>query len=247
MARPVQHPHRTAPLLLCVECSTMYCSVAIVSTSGCIAEHSLISRVTHSKRLLTAIADLMRQCELDWQDLHGLAISIGPGSFTGLRIGLTTLKGICMATGLPLMGLSSLKALACQLPFCRVPICPIFDARKQEVYTALYQAESDSITTIMGPVVIGMEKLTTLIHKPTLFVGDGVEVYGEILRTKLVGKVLLAPPQQVFPKASAIGTLALKKFVAKSFVDPGAISPLYIRPSDAETNLLKAKHRMQTT
>lgn len=243
MARPVQHPHRTTPLLLCVECSTMYCSVAIVSNSGCIAEHSLISKLTHSKRLLTAIADLMRQSELDWQDLNGLAISLGPGSFTGLRIGLTTIKGICLATGLPLLGISSLAALAWQLPHCHVPICPILDARKQEVYTGLYQTRSGAITTTMEPVVISMDKLTTLIHEPTIFVGDGVEVYRDILHKQLPDKTLFAPPQQVFPRASAIGSLALEKFASKSFIDPGSASPIYIRPSDAEVNLLKSQQK----
>ncbi len=241
MARPVKHPHRTAPLLLCVDTSTMYCSVAVISDSGCISEHTLISRITHSKRLLTAIDEIMQECELKWQDLAGLAVSLGPGSFTGLRIGLTTAKGICMATGLPLMGISSLEALASQFPHCALPICPILDARKQEVYTALYQTTSSPHITHIEPVVIGIEKLCAAIDQPTLFIGDGVEVYKEQIIEYLADKALFGCPQLIFPRAAAIGALALGQFKTEQFLDPASAAPLYIRPSDAEMNLKKAQ------
>ena len=237
MARPAQHPHRTSPLFLCVDSSTMYGSVAIVSDSGCISEHSLVSRITHSKRLLTSIQTIMQECELKWPDLDGLAITIGPGSFTGLRIGLTTIKGICMATGLPLIGISSLEALACQFPYCSLPICPILDARKQEVYTALYHTTSGTIRTDMEPCVTGIDTLAANIHEPTLFVGDGVDVYKDTIIEKLATNALFAPPQLIFPKATATGTLALRQFNMNQFLDPASAAPIYIRPSDAEANL----------
>ncbi len=241
MARPTKHPLRDAPLLLCVDNSTMYGSVAIVSNSGCIAEHSLISKVTHSKRLLSEIETLMQECELKWGDLDGLAICLGPGSFTGLRIGLTTIKGICMATGLPLIGVSSLEALASQFPYCAHPICPILDARKQEVYAALYQTKTWCIHTDLQPVVIGIEQLLTTIDKPTLFIGDGVDVYQETICKQLGDHALFGPPQLIFPRAAAIGTLALTLFKNKQFLDPASASPMYIRASDAEINLKKAQ------
>lgn len=219
----------------------MYCSVAVVSGSGCIAEYSLVSKITHSKRLLATIAQLMQECQLSWSDLHGFAVSLGPGSFTGLRIALTTVKGLCMATGLPLMGVSSLKALAVQFPHCSMPICPILDARKQEVYTGLYRTDTQQIHTQMEPVVIGLSSLIGYITGPTLFVGDGVSIYQNELRDQLADNAIFAPPQQVFPRASAVGILALQQFTAKEFLDPASASPLYIRPSDAEVNLKKKR------
>jgi len=217
----------------------MYCSVAIISSTGCISEHSLISSITHSKRLLAAIHAIMQECELEWSDLDGLAVCLGPGSFTGLRIGLTTVKGIAMATGLPLLGVSSLEALASQLPHCNMNICPILDARKQEVYTALYQTATGQLTTEMEPSVIGIEKLTEAITKPTLFTGDGVAVYKEIISTRLAELACFAPPQLIFPRAAALGSLALAQFKTQNFLDPASAAPLYIRPSDAEVNLQK--------
>lgn len=242
MARPVKYPLRTPPLILCVDNSTMYSSLAIISSSGCICEHSLISRITHSKRLLTEMKVIMEECELNWNDLDGLAISLGPGSFTGLRIGLTTIKGICLATGLPLMGISSLESLARQIPFCALPICPILDARKQEVYTALYQTGLKGMTPLMEPAVLSMDKLTALIKTATLFMGDGVAVYQEELKEQLGDLAHFAPPQLIFPRASALGQTALKQFQAGQFLDPATASPLYIRPSDAEVNLKKAQN-----
>ena len=239
MARPIIHPLREKPLILCVDNSTMYGSVAIVSASGCLSEHNLISRVTHSKRLLPEIEAILNECELGWDDLDGLAICLGPGSFTGLRIGLTTIKGICLATGLPLVGVSSLEALASQLPYCTMPICPILDARKQEVYGALYQTSTGVLQTIMEPTVIPMEKLVTTIAEPTLFIGDGVEVYKSQIE-QLGENGVVGSPQLIFPRGAAIGSLALSQFKAGLFLDPASAAPLYIRPSDAEVNLKKS-------
>ncbi len=238
MARPIIHPLRTKPLLLCVDNSTMYGSVAVISGSGCLCEHTLISRITHSKRLLTAIDTIMQECELTWDDLDGLAVCLGPGSFTGLRIGLTTIKGICMATGLPLLGVSSLEALASQFPYCTMPVCPILDARKEEVYTALYRTSDGTVQPLIPPVVLPMAQLTAAITEPTLFIGDGVEVYREQIR-QLGAHGVLGTPQLIFPRASAIGALALHQFAAGHFLDPGSASPLYIRASDAEMTLNK--------
>lgn len=242
MARPVTHPLRAKPLLLCVDNSTMYGSVAIISGDGCLSEHTLISRITHSKRLLSSIATILQECELGWDDLDGLAICLGPGSFTGLRIGLTTIKGICMATGLPLIGISSLEALASQLPHCTMNICPILDARKQEVYGAIYQTSTGTLKTLMEPVVIPMEELATAINEPTIFIGDGVPVYTEQIQ-QLGENGILGSPQLIFPRAAAVGTLALSQFAAGHFLDPASASPIYIRPSDAEVNLKKSQEQ----
>ena len=94
--------------------------------------------MTHSKRLLGSIEYIMQHCEMSWYDIDGIAISLGPGSFTGLRIGLATTKGLAMAAGLPLIGVSSLDGLAAQLPYAEHLICSVLDARKKEVYAASF-------------------------------------------------------------------------------------------------------------
>ena len=107
------------PVILALDNSTMCGSVALVSQGLCLAEYSLSSTTTHSRRLLATIHRLMEETGLDWEGIDAFAVSAGPGSFTGLRIGLTTAKGLAMATGKPLIAVSSTTTLACQLPWTR--------------------------------------------------------------------------------------------------------------------------------
>lgn len=223
------------PLILAIDNSTMYGNVALTSPDGLLAEHSLLSRLTHSKRLLASLENMLQENELDWHQLDALAVCLGPGSFTGLRIGLATIKGIAMATGLPLIGISSLDGLACQLPFARHQICPLLDARKHEIYTAFYQSSTDGMVERQGRyLVMPPEELLQIIDRPTIFVGDGVNVYGDLLKEGLGSKALFAPEHIIFPRAATIGKLALERFEKKEFLDPALAVPLYIRASDAE-------------
>lgn len=228
------------PLILAVENSGMCGSIAVVSGTQCIAEQSLFSRLTHSKRLLGSIEQVMAESEIKWEQLDAIAITLGPGSFTGLRIGLSTVKGLAMATGTPLIGVSSLDALASQFGFVTMPICPILDARKKEVYTALFRADSrGEINRESNYLVTAPEKLCEQIDEPTLFVGDGTEIYENLLKEKLGEKALFAPPQLYFARAASIGFLALSLWEEKNFLDTASAVPIYVRASEAEINFKK--------
>lgn len=228
------------PLILAIENSGMCGSVALTSGSHCIAEQSLLSKMTHSKRLLTSVQRLMEEAEVSWEEIDALAISLGPGSFTGLRIGLSSIKGLAMATGIPLIGISSLDALACQFTHVSMPICPILDARKHEVYTALYHPDKNGlIKRTSDYLVISPQNLIKQIDGPTLFIGDGVDVYGDLLREELGQRAFFAPAQLHFARAASIAFLALPFWQKKEFVDPADVAPLYVRPSDAELNFQK--------
>ncbi|MEN8257696.1 MAG: tRNA (adenosine(37)-N6)-threonylcarbamoyltransferase complex dimerization subunit type 1 TsaB [Thermodesulfobacteriota bacterium] len=224
-----------APLILAIDNSTMYGNVALTSPEGLLAERTLLSRLTHSKRLLGSLDDILEESELDWQQLDAIAVCLGPGSFTGLRIGLSTVKGIAMATGLPLIGISSLDGLANQLPFAGQQICTILDARKHEIYAAFYKSnEKGEVERSSDYLVMAPEELSAQIAQPTIFVGDGVNVYGDLLKETLGTNALFAPEHIIFPRAAAIGKLALKMYPQKQFLDPVSVTPLYIRASDAE-------------
>ncbi len=214
-------------------------SVALISDGNCLYEQSLLSKKTHSKRLLPAIEQAMIETELNWNGLDGLAVSIGPGSFTGIRIGLTTIKAIAMATGLPLMGIASLDGLASQFAHSQLQICPILDARKNEVYTALFQDQNGSMSRISEYMVLAAERLCQKITIPTLFVGDGVAPYRDLIKEILAELAIFAPAQLHFPRAAAIGQLAIKKYQQADFIDPATAVPIYIRPSEAEINYKK--------
>lgn len=235
MARVKRNITWSAPLILAIDNSTLYGNVALTSPQGVLAERSLLSRLTHSKRLLTALEEILTESEIDWSDLAAVAVCLGPGSFTGLRISLATVKGIAMATNLPLIGVSSLDGLAAQLPFTRHQICAMVDARKQEVYTAFYKSNHHGeVQRRSDYLVLGAEALVGRISEPTIFAGDGVAVYGDYLHKMLGDMALFAPKEIIFPRAATIGSLALSLYAQKIFLDPASATPLYVRASDAE-------------
>lgn len=242
MAHVKQQSTWTAPLILAIDNATMYGNVALTSPLGLLAEHTLLSRLTHSKRLLNSLENILQESDLDWHQLDALAVCLGPGSFTGLRIGLATVKGIAMATGLPLIGVSSLDGLAHQLPFARHQICTVLDARKHEIYAAFYESNHQGeVARTSDYLVMPPEELAAGIQRPTIFVGDGIEVHGELLRHCLGDLALFAPAHIILPRAATIGKLALDLYQHKSFLDPAAAAPLYIRASDAEIQRTKKR------
>lgn len=224
-----------SPLLLAIENSGMCGSAALICPDCCLGEYSLQSRKTHSKRLLPVIRRLMEDAGLSWQDLDGIAVSIGPGSFTGLRIGLSTAKGLAAAASLPLIGISSLKSLARQYSHASFRICVMVDARKKEVYCALFQpGPGDRVERLTEDMVLSPEKVAEYITEPTLFIGDGVQVYREIIREKLGDQAVIPCPHLSFPRAAAVGSLALSAWTEKDFLDISRATPVYIRASEAE-------------
>lgn len=225
------------PIILVLENSGMCGSIAITAPGICLAEYSLTSEVTHSKRLLSSLEFLIREAGIDWPDIDAIAVSLGPGSFTGLRIGLTTAKGLVMATGKKLIGLSSLDGLAVQLQDSDKLICPAIDARKKQVYAALYRNTGPECKRISPQLAISPQDLSAMINEPVVFIGDGGVLYKDILQARLGDRAHFALPEIYFPRAAAIGSLALNKWHAQEFLDPISATPLYVRPSDAEMSL----------
>lgn len=223
------------PLILAIENSTMCGSVALVSEGLCLAEYSLTTSVTHSRRLLSSIQQLMDDTGFSWDRLDAIAVSSGPGSFTGLRIGLTTAKGIAMATGKPLIGINSLTTLACQLSWSDKLICPVIDARKHEVYTAFYRCNKDGVTRRVSDIfAITPETLAQKISDWVIFLGDGSQLYRDTLVEMLQERASFASPELIFIRAAALGHCALEKWKQGKFIDPASAIPDYIRPSEAE-------------
>ncbi|MFN2366826.1 MAG: tRNA (adenosine(37)-N6)-threonylcarbamoyltransferase complex dimerization subunit type 1 TsaB [Desulfurivibrionaceae bacterium] len=229
-------PQPAAPLILAIETATMCGSVALMSGNRCLAEYSVDTATTHSRRLIRQVDRVRRETGLDWPRIDGIAISLGPGSFTGLRIGLSTAKGLAMAAERPLLGVPTLDGLARQLmgpPDSR--ICALLDARKKEVYAAFYRCDNHGIPRKTGAdLVLKPEKLAGLIDQPTVLVGDGGLAYRDLFRETLGDSAIFAPPRTFFPRAVTIGLLASEMFTANHFVDPAEVVPIYVRPSEAE-------------
>ena len=225
----------SAPVILALETATTCGSLALVAEGRCLAEFSLTSSVTHSRSLLSGIHWLLAQCDLSWPQIAAIAVALGPGSFTGLRIALSTAKGLCMAAEKPLLGVETLTGLASQFPFSSLPICPVIDARKNEIYTAMYRCNQQGVPEKnTEAMVIKPQRLREFITAPTLLVGDALPLYGQMLKELLGETALLAPPEICFARAASIGSAAWHLFRQGSFLDPATAVPVYVRASDAE-------------
>ena len=199
-----------------------------------VAEHTVHAKTTHTERLLSAIDRMVQAASLSIQDLDGIAVASGPGSFTGLRIGVTTAKSIAYCIQKPLVAIPSLDALASQYLYTDLLLCPILDARKKEVYTAFYRNTGALVQRLSEYAVIAPEDLLQEVNEPVLFLGDGVTPYRQQIETLLGKQALFADPVHLLPRGGLIAKLGCDRLIVKDYDDSFALTPLYIRKSDAE-------------
>jgi tRNA threonylcarbamoyladenosine biosynthesis protein TsaB len=227
--------------ILGIDTSTPCGSVGLIHDDRVISEYILNIPVTHSERLLSAIELVLREARCAIGDLDGWAISLGPGSFTGVRIGVSTVKGLAFATQKPVAGVSTLDVLASQISPTLYLICPIIDARKREVYTAFYRyAEGTVLTRQSEYEAIGPEDLIKRIEEPTIFIGDGVKTYGDGLRNVLASLAIFPPAPLHVPHGSTVAKLGLELLRNGESLDLASFKPLYVRPSEAEMKWLQS-------
>jgi tRNA threonylcarbamoyladenosine biosynthesis protein TsaB len=227
--------------ILGIDTSTPCGSVGLIHDDRVISEYILNIPVTHSERLLSAIELVLREARCAIGDLDGWAISLGPGSFTGVRIGVSTVKGLAFATQKPVAGVSTLDVLASQISPTLYLICPIIDARKREVYTAFYRyAEGTVLTRQSEYEAIGPEDLIKRIEEPTIFIGDGVKTYGDGLRNILASLAIFPPAPLHVPHGSTVAKLGLELLRNGESLDLASFKPLYVRPSEAEMKWLQS-------
>ncbi|MBU4310439.1 tRNA (adenosine(37)-N6)-threonylcarbamoyltransferase complex dimerization subunit type 1 TsaB [bacterium] len=205
--------------ILGIETSTMTGSIALMDEERLIAEYTLNLRETHSSRLMPAIDRILKDASLTIKDLNGIAVSLGPGSFTGLRIGIATAKGLAQGLDIPIVGIPTLDGLAFNLSHCKDLICPILDARKGEVYCALYK-NGKRLTKYMA-CELGelLKKVKSKVRSPkskVVFLGDGIEICGELIKKRLGKKAIFISKSRRLPNASSIAELGLKKFPPKA-------------------------------
>ncbi|MDD4236969.1 MAG: tRNA (adenosine(37)-N6)-threonylcarbamoyltransferase complex dimerization subunit type 1 TsaB [Desulfotomaculaceae bacterium] len=223
--------------VLGIESATPVASVAVAGQGGILAERMVLNRRTHSVNLLPMLKAVLEESEIDRRKLIGIAVSGGPGSFTGLRIGMSTAKALAWVWGLPVVGISTLASLAHPLTGGGGLVCPILNARKNEVYTAIYDCQSEVVNCLQEPMAIGPLQLAEILlgyMRPVTFLGDGVPVYGSQLRDALGSIARLAPLAASFPRGAAVAELGLAALQEGRGIDPSALLPEYIRLSEAE-------------
>jgi tRNA threonylcarbamoyladenosine biosynthesis protein TsaB len=220
--------------LLAVETATMLGGVAIMDGDRLVAESRLNIKVTHSERLMKEIDRVLRSASLEIADIDLFGISIGPGSFTGLRVGLSTIKGLVYATGKQLVTARTLEALAWNVPFSGYQICPMFDARKKEIYTALFRWSGNGFDCALGECTLSTDELLIRIDAPTLFLGEGAVLYRDKIQSVLGDRALFGAPQHMMPSPANVAMLCMKNAEKGEYVDALKAIPAYYRRAEAE-------------
>jgi tRNA threonylcarbamoyladenosine biosynthesis protein TsaB len=222
-------------IILAVDTSTQTGSVAVLNGDKVLADVAVTSRETHAKRLLSAIDATLGMIDQTVADCDGFAVTTGPGSFTGLRIGISTVKGLGFATGKPVAGVSTLDALIYQFPSFPHLICPILDARKGQIYTALYESTGQmKWKKVVEDCAIEPGEWLKQVSAPCLFVGNGTSVYAELITKTLGDLAYFAPAYMNRVRASVVGYIGMKQILDGQTTDVDQLVPNYIRKSDAE-------------
>jgi len=232
-----------APLILAVDtassCSSVALTVGNAHGGTLLASLSLNSKLTHSRRLLSGIDWLLQENGVQLSDVDGLGVGLGPGSFTGLRIGMATLKGLATAMDKPLLGVSTLDGLAFSCSG-NAPLCALLDARKQEVYRRWYEKDSKGIYREDGPIAaLSPDDFASEISEGCQLVGDGVFALGEDFPESAMNLVTIAPLPLHYINAASIGFLCCEQLQKNKIMDLETAVPLYVRASDAELSLKK--------
>ena len=235
--------------VLAIDSSGLTATVAVVEDTQTVAEYTINYKKTHSQTLLPMIDEVVKMTELDLGTINAIAVAGGPGSFTGLRIGSATAKGLGLALNKPLIHVPTVDGLAYNVFGCEDIICPIMDARRNQVYTGIYtfskKAGTKEGSNLVEPVfqvikmqmAVSIEELAERLNRyrrPVVFLGDGVPVYENVLAEKLTVPYSFAPAYMNRQRAAGVGTLAIQYYKSGKFETAEEHRPDYLRVSQAE-------------
>ena len=232
-------------LLLAFETSAKAASVALFEGDKLLGEQYQNTGLTHSQTLMVMAQELIRQCGKEPSDVGAVAVANGPGSFTGVRIGAAAAKGFAWGREIPLYGVSTLEAMALGLGAWEGYVCPVMDARRSQVYNALFSVDQGEVSRITEDRAIALSDLAQEIkkfEKPVFLVGDGSNLcYNTLLES--VPKLVLPPEYRLHQRAVGVGLAALKQISAGEAGDGKTLVPNYLRLSQAEREKLARQGR----
>lgn len=226
--------------ILAIDSSGLVASVAILRDGILAGEYTINYKKTHSQTLLPMLDEVVKMIDFDLNSLDAIAVAAGPGSFTGLRIGSATAKGLGLALKKPLISVSTIEGLAFNLYCVKGLICPIMDARRNQVYTGVYRYEEEELVTVLEPCAISIDELIDKLqelNEKVIFTGDGIPVFETVLKEALGQKCDFAPPHFAKQRAGAIACLGAKYFTDGKVESAEEHKPDYLRLSQAEREL----------
>ncbi len=235
--------------ILAIDASGQVASVALLTDETLAAEYTIDYKKTHSQTLLPMIDEIMRMIEMEPDELDAIAVSAGPGSFTGLRIGAATAKGLAMSLNKKIIAVPTLDMLAYNYMGTEHLICPMMDARRNQVYTGLYECKQDKVLPLSRQTACSIDELIDNVNsmcRTTIFLGDGITVFRELLKERLTIPYLFAPPHLVKQRAGSLAVAALHYYIEGKYLSSAEFVPEYLRLSQAERELKEKQNADQT-
>ena len=231
--------------ILAVDSSGLVASVAILEDDTLVAEYTINYKKTHSQTLLPMLDEIVKMTETDLQSVDAIAVAKGPGSFTGLRIGAATVKGLALTLDKPVIGIPTVEGLAMNLYGADALICPLMDARRNQVYTGIYQFCDGELTVLEDQMAVGIDQIIQMLNErnqSVIFLGDGVSVYREIIEEKMMVPFSFAPAHQNNQRAGAVGVRAMSYYKQGKTESADDFVPEYLRLSQAERERMKREN-----
>lgn len=231
--------------ILAVDSSGLVASVAVVCDDTLVGEFTMNYKKTHSQTLLPMLDELARMTELDLSTLSAIAVAGGPGSFTGLRIGSATVKGLAMALDKPVIQIPTVDGLAYNLCGHRDVVCPLMDARRNQTYTGLYRFDGNQMQVIKEQCAVDIGTIISEINhigEPVVFLGDDVPVFREFIEGNIQVSYTFAPPHLNKQRAGAVAALAVQYLAQNKVQSAAEHKPEYLRLSQAERERMEKEH-----
>lgn len=232
--------------ILAIDSSGLVASAAIIEDENMVAEYTINYKKTHSQTLLPMIDEIVKMTDTDLNSIDAIAVAGGPGSFTGLRIGSATAKGLGLALNKPLIHIPTVDGLAFNLYGTDKIICPIMDAKRNQVYTGLYEFMNTQFNILEAQMAVSIDQIINKINtigRTVIFVGDGISVYAEQIQNQITVDYSFAPAHLNKQRASSIGTLAKSYFEEGEIETASEHKPEYLRLSQAERERLEAQEK----
>lgn len=227
-------------LVLGIDTATPVASVGLIEDGRLLVEQASPTSANHAESLLPLIQRVLGQAQMTVPDIAGLGVTLGPGAFSGLRIGLSTVKGFAYAHSQRVVGLSTLSTLAHAVTDWTGKFCIVLDARKREVYAAFFERDAEGqVSRLTQDAVLSPRELTSQLTTPCLFVGDGVDRYGDVITENCGPDIQLRPLTLLPPRGRIVAQLAWEHMKRGEADDVAELVPHYIRRSDAERNWIK--------
>jgi len=225
--------------ILGIDTSTNTLSIAVLDGNRIVAQCNKDFKRRASDALIPTVKSVLKKADVGLGAIDAFAVGLGPGSFTGLRVGVSAVKGLSFATEKPILGVPSLDVVAFNALPCTQYVCPLIDARQNKIYACIYKPDAGGLKKISRYLLTDISSLLQRINKPTMFLGDAVSLYRDVIEKKLGKKAFFKEHNRWYPRAQNVALLAKERYNTLEKVNPKNVTPLYLYPKECQIKTVK--------